>query len=380
MANKEHVALLGHGVDAWNRWREQSPGIQPDLIGSSLREKDLNGINFRGTALLEADLSWARINGANLSHAEIVLAHLVRTELRETILSKAMLNQADLSLADLSGADLSEADLSGASLYRGNLNQANFSQAILRRANLSGANLQRANLNEALLHETFLGATDLTQASGLESCRHEGPSTVDFRTLTKSWPLPLAFLRGCGLPDTLINYLPSLLNEPIQFYSCFISYSSRDQEFTERLHADLQNKGVRCWFAPEDIQGGKKTHEQIDQAIRLHEKLLLVLSEHSISSPWVEFEIRRARKREAQEQRRVLFPIRLVEYSTLEHWECFDADTKKDLATEIREYYIPDFSHWKDHHAYQKAFERLLRDLNATEEKKGFIVESAAQA
>ena len=63
-----------------------------------------------------------------------------------------------------------------------------------------------------------------------------------FMTLERSGPLPLAFLRGVGLPDNLIDYLPSLLNQPIQFYSCFISYSAKDQEFAERLHADLQNK------------------------------------------------------------------------------------------------------------------------------------------
>jgi hypothetical protein len=82
---------------------------------------------------------------------------------------------------------------------------------------------------------------------------HLGPSTIDHRTLLKSGRLPLAFLRGCGLPDTLIDYLPSLLSEAIEFYSCFISYSTKDREFAERLHADLQNKGVRCWFAPHDI-------------------------------------------------------------------------------------------------------------------------------
>jgi hypothetical protein len=76
-----------------------------------------------------------------------------------------------------------------------------------------------------------------------------------------SGSLPLAFLRGCGLPDVLFVFLPSLLNQPIQFYSCFISYSTKDQEFAERLHADLQNKGVRPWFAPHQIQGGKKIHE-----------------------------------------------------------------------------------------------------------------------
>jgi hypothetical protein len=32
----------------------------------------------------------------------------------------------------------------------------------------------------------------------------------------------------------------------------------------------------------------------------------------------------------------------------------------KDSAREIREYFIPDFSEWKEHDKYKKAFERLL--------------------
>ena len=89
----------------------------------------------------------------------------------------------------------------------------------------------------------------------------------------------MAFLRGVGLPDNLIDYLPSLLNQPIQFYSCFISYSSKDQAFAERLHADLQAKGVRCWFAPHDMPIGAKILDAIDEAIRLRDKVLLILSE-----------------------------------------------------------------------------------------------------
>jgi hypothetical protein len=53
----------------------------------------------------------------------------------------------------------------------------------------------------------------------------------------------------------------------------------------------------------------------------------------------------------------------------LRHWECFDADTGKDSAIEIREYFIPDFSRWKDGDCYQQAFERLLRDLKAEAQK-----------
>ena len=52
-------------------------------------------------------------------------------------------------------------------------------------------------------------------------------------------------MRGCGLPDSLIEYLPSFRGDAIRFYSCFVSYSSKDQEFAERLHADLQSKGVK---------------------------------------------------------------------------------------------------------------------------------------
>ena len=192
---------------------------------------------------------------------------------------------------------------------------------------------------------------------------HLGPSTLDHRTLTRSGKLPLGFLRGCGLPDTLITYLPSLLNEPLQFYSCFISYSTKDQEFADRLYADLQNKGVRCWFAPHDMQGGKKIHEQIDEAIRVYQRLLLILSPASIESEWVKTEIAKARKRELQEKRRMLFPVRLVNFQTLRDWECFDADAGKDSAREIREFYIPDFSDWKDHDCYQRELEKLLRDL-----------------
>jgi hypothetical protein len=237
-------------------------------------------------------------------------------------------------------------------------------------ASLSGANLSGADFSKSLLSETVFGNVNLTEAKNLNDCHHYGPSILDFRTLQKSGSLPLVFLRGCGLPEMLIDYLPSLLTQPLQSYSCFISYSSRDEDFAQRLHADLQNKGVRCWFAQEDIEGGKKLHEQIGEAIRLYEKLLLILSEHSMNSELVKTEIAKARQREVRENRQVLFPVRLVDWETIKEWECFDADAGKDSAKEIREYFIPDFSNWKNHDSYQQAFDRLLRDLKQKLESK----------
>jgi hypothetical protein len=206
----------------------------------------------------------------------------------------------------------------------------------------------------------------------LDAIEHYRSSIISIDTVFSSQGnIPLSFLRGCGVPENLITYMPSLVAPgAIQFYSCFISYSTRDQEFADRLYADLQNKGVRCWFAPHDVQGGKKLHEQIDDAIRIHERLLLILSPHSIESEWVETEIRKARKRERVGKKRVLFPMRLVPFDAIREWELFDADEGKDLAIEIREYYIPDFSDWKNHDSYQKEFEKLLRDLRTGSSKR----------
>jgi hypothetical protein len=201
---------------------------------------------------------------------------------------------------------------------------------------------------------------------GLETVRHEGPSTIGIDTIYRSQgKIPLAFLRGAGVPENFIEDIGSLVGKALEFYSCFISYSTKDQEFADRLHADLQNKGVRCWFAPHDIQAGKKIHEQIDEAIRRYERLLLILSRDSMKCPWVKTEIRKARKREIEEKRRALFPVSIVPFTDIRTWESFYADEGIDLAEEIREYYIPDFSNWKNHGSYAKGLEKLLGGLKA---------------
>jgi hypothetical protein len=82
-----------------------------------------------------------------------------------------------------------------------------------------------------------------------------------------------------------------------------------------------------------------------------------------MASEWVRTEILKAREREIRDNKRILFPISLSSFDALRAWKLFDADAGRDLAREIREYFIPDFSNWKDHDAYKTAFDRLLRDL-----------------
>lgn len=125
----------------------------------------------------------------------------------------------------------------------------------------------------------------------------------------------------------------------------------------------MRDEHLRVWFAPEDMKGGRKLFEQIERAIQIHDRLLLVLSENSMQSEWVMTEIRNARRTEVEEGGRKLFPIRLADFDVVRNWKCLDAETGKDLAIEVREYFIPDFSNWKDHDAFESAFARLISDL-----------------
>ena len=395
MSNSEHLAKIKEGVEAWNAWRKADPRRVPDLRGADLGRAKLAGADLRRANLREAnfsaaDLNWAYLVGADLRSAHLSWAHLREANLSAADLSAADLGEADLSGAHLSKADLGGADLSGAHLGAADLSKANLSGANLREAHLtvadlsgadlvgadlrsadlSKANLSGANLAEAYIGYTTFGANDLSEVKGLDTLRYQGPSTIGIDTIYRSHGnIPLAFLRGAGVPDSFIEYMGSLTGKALEFYSCFISYSSKDQEFADRLYADLQNKGVRCWFAPHDIQGGKKIHEQIDEAIRRYERLLLILSPDSMKSPWVKTEIHKARKREIEEKRRVLFPVSIVPFTDLRTWESFYADEGIDLAEEIREYYIPDFSNWKNHDSYAEALKKLLDGLKARDSK-----------
>jgi hypothetical protein len=257
--------------------------------------------------------------------------------------------------------------LNGANLSGSYLWNTILSNADLQGVDFSRAYLPKANMTNASIGYTFFGDNDLSKVIGLETVRHRGPSVVGVDTIFRSQgDIPEAFLRGAGVPEDFITYMRALVGHPVEFYSCFISYSTKDQDFADRLHSDLQGKGVRCWFAPHDLQGGKKVHEQIDDAIRHYDKLLLILSSHSMNSEWVKTEITKARKREIQENRRMLFPVSLVPFNVLRDWECFDAAIGKDTAREIREYYIPDFSQWESHKFFKEAFDLLLRDLKAS--------------
>jgi len=331
--------------------------------GIDMHRTNLQHVNFNYANLREAKLYHAYLIGALLIEADLRKANLSGTDLVGAKLYRAKLNDASLLKADLRGANLIEADFSGADLSVANLgyarlDKANFREAKLKEAIFSGSFFDHINLSYATIGQTVFGEVDLRHIKGLDTVHHDSPSNISTRALERSQgDISEAFLRGAGLSDTFIEYARSLTSHPIDYYSCFISYSSKDEAFAKRLYADLQNNNVRCWFAQEHLKIGDKFRQRIDESIRMYDKLLIVLSEASLASTWVGYEVEKALNKEPEGIPNVLFPIRLDKAILT----C-ETDWAKDIR---KSRHIGDFEHWKDHDAYQIAFERLLRDLKA---------------
>jgi hypothetical protein len=100
---------------------------------------------------------------------------------------------------------------------------------------------------------------------------------------------------------------------------------------------------------------GDRIRSRIDQAIHLQEKLLLLLSEHSLTSSWVEVEVEAALEKEQRQGCDVLFPVRLDDavMHTSQAW----------AATLRRMRHIGDLTNWQDDAVYQQRLAELLNHL-----------------
>jgi transcriptional regulator with XRE-family HTH domain len=334
----EHWEILSDGVNFWNQWREANPNTRPFLARAKFSGANLEGSNLSGADLTRAVFSEAKLNKADLS--------------------ESVLRQTFLQGADLSGASLSRAYLKDAKLYGANLSEANLSGADLTRTNITSASLDMTNLVEAVVSNTIFGDVDLSRVTGLEAVRHTGPSVIGLDTILRSQAkISEVFLRRAGVSETIITYIRSLVTPAIEYYTCFMSYSGKDEDFARKLHDDLRERGIRCWFASVDLIIGDKFVSRIDESVKLSDKFIVILSENSISSSWVGREVEVALEKESQQKRDVLYPIRL-DNAALMASNAWIADLRRTR-------HIGDFTKWREPEAYQQALRRLLRDLNA---------------
>lgn len=326
MANQEQLEILEQGGLAWNRWRQEKTSVK-------------------------VDLTKARLSGANLG-------------------------TANLSEAILSGVDFRDANLSSVNFRGSQLDNANFQGSTLYRAIFAQTTLNQADFLNAKIGETVFAFTDLNQALNLDTVKHGLPSSVGEETIVLSkGSIPESFLRGCGLSDWQVEsaklYNPDLINEEIvkvqyriydlratqaiQISPLFISYSHSDSAFVDDLEIHLNKKGIRFWRDTHDSKAGR-LEKQIDRAMRLNPIVLLILSENSLKSDWVEHEVRTARTLEKEKGRDVLCPIALDDSWKNSPWS-------KIVMEQVMEYNILDFSGWKDNRKFKNTFNKLIDGL-----------------
>ena len=97
---------------------------------------------------------------------------------------------------------------------------------------------------------------------------------------------------------------------PLYIGGVFISYSHADAKFVDKVYERLGEEGASVWLDRHDMVAGP-LQKQVSRAIRLNDVVLLVLSEASVKSDWVENELDMARRKEKEEKRDVLCPVAL---------------------------------------------------------------------
>ena len=359
MANKSHLSLLKQGVDNWNESRHKGQRSRAELS-----KADLTGAQLLGADLREADLVGVDLSEADLSEADLSEAALCGADLSGANLSKVKLSGANLTKAKLTGARLWVADLRGADLRKANLRGT-----VILRANLFGAILDGANLEKAMVGDTIFGGLDLSSCCGLDSVEHLQPSMLGVDSIIRSkGRISEIFLRAVGLPDEWITYIPSLVGDGIQFYSCFISYSSSDKPFATRLHDALQSKGIRCWLDEKQLLPGNDISRELERGIYLWDKFLLCASKNSLTSWWVEDEIKttlekeRALRKERGKPVRKLIPLNIDGYMFTDQWDL------GFLANEIRSRVAANFQGWESNKQnFDIQVDRVIKALRADE-------------
>ncbi len=135
----------------------------------------------------------------------------------------------------------------------------------------------------------------------------------------------------------------------------FLSYSSKDKEFARQLELRLSEAGISCWRDEHDLVAGRIT-KQLSKAILENDVLLVILSENSVNSDWVRWEVDSARQQEKTAKRDIICPVTIDRA-----WASWDDDPI--LKREIEKYHILSFEDYSNSGQFEYSVDKLIAGL-----------------
>ena len=349
MANRIHREFLERGALEWNAFRMENPDVRPNLVGVHLIDQDLQAANLDSALLTDANFT-----GCNLANVSFSGAIIKDTSFRKSNLEESTFNYCNIQRAEFSDAILSKTRFSNTSVTSSSFWSAILKNCFLDTSVFNDCEFSHADFTGSRFEVPSFAASMLRGCIGLD-CVEGNAISIDRRSLELSPGLPDAFLALSGFSNVIYDYLPSLGSFPLTYFSCFISYSSSDREFANKLYGDLRRNDVRCWYDQIDLRIGDRIRDEIDNAIHIQDKLIVIFSSSSMSSSWVEDEVNTALEREQQLGRTILFPL-YIESSVLE-------SSPPWVSALRRKRHFGNFSQWSATDSYSTALYRLLRDL-----------------
>ncbi len=385
MADGEHLKIFNQGVGAWNRWRQKHRGLKPDLSGADLKRAnfryanlndanlehanleganlgraflegaELHGATQRGAHFFSADLRHADLRDADLREAQLWCAHLDRADLRGARLANADFRSSDLAAADLREADLESASFAGAGLLRTDLRDANLTGANLHGARFIESRLAGAEMSAAQVALTVFNTVDLSRVRGLDTVRHDRPSSIGVDTLarttaelddTRRGPVT-SFLRAAGVPERYLA-LEGTEGSQAAATTVYIVHSLADRTFARRLYDELQRRGRRCWLHEHPMLPGDGIDDSFDLGPRRSDAAILCCSDAALTSWWLAAELEDAAESG-------LVPVAV--------------DGAESRASEARQLpaAVADFTAWdRDPAVFERALQQLIARLDRT--------------
>jgi hypothetical protein len=95
----------------------------------------------------------------------------------------------------------------------------------------------------------------------------------------------------------------------VSVYDVFLSHHHGDHQWTAQLAGALEELGLRAFFAPHELQAGQALASVLDDAIRASRHVVVIVSQETAASKWVELEVNLAVHLLTEHELRSIIPV-----------------------------------------------------------------------